>query len=257
MTDRPPGKVIVVMPAMNAGRTLEATVQGIPMEWVDEVLLVDDASSDDTVALARRLPLQLVWHPHNAGYGANQKTCYLEALQRDADAVVMLHPDGQYDPALIGRMVEPILRDEADLVLGSRLAVPGMALANGMPRWKYVVNRALTAVENRIMGTQLSEAHTGYRAYSRRLLLTVPFLRNSADFSFDSELLMQAAHFGMRIKEVPASGRYFEEASSVGLRSGTVYGLKTLSTGLRLILHRSGILRSPKFRSPAAPIEDQ
>jgi len=257
VSDRPPGKVIVVMPAMNAALTLEETVRAIPRDWVDEIILVDDASSDDTVEIARRLELELVWHPHNAGYGANQKTCYLEALQRDADAVVMLHPDGQYEPALISSLVAPILTGRADLVLGSRLAVPGMAIANGMPRWKYVANRALTTVENRIMGTELSEAHTGYRAYSRRLLMTVPFLRNSADFSFDSELLMQAAHFGLRIDEVPARGRYFEEASSVGLRSGTVYGLKTLSTGVRLILHRSGILRSPKFRPPAARIEDQ
>jgi hypothetical protein len=147
-------------------------------------------------------------------------------------------------------MVEPILAGRADLVLGSRLAIPGMALANGMPRWKYTVNRALTAIENRLMGTHLSEAHTGYRAYSRRLLLTVPFLRNSADFSFDSELLMQAAHFGMRIEEVPARGRYFEDASSVGLRSGIVYGLKTLFAGLRLVLHRKRILSSSKFRAP-------
>lgn len=257
MTERPPGKVIVVMPAMNAAKTLEATFDAIPGEWVDEVILVDDASSDETVNLARSLPLHLVWHPHNAGYGANQKTCYLEALQRDADAVVMLHPDGQYAPELIPTMVEPILAGRADLVLGSRLAVPGMALANGMPRWKYLVNRALTAVENRIMGTDLSEAHTGYRAYSRHCLLTVPFLRNSADFSFDSELLMQASHFGLRIEEVPASGLYFEDASSVGLRSGTVYGLKTLWAGVRLILHRARILPSKKFKSPAARVDDE
>lgn len=252
MTERPPGRVIVVMPAMNAGRTLARTVQAIPREWVDEVVLVDDASSDDTVAVARTLPIHLVWHPHNAGYGANQKTCYLEALQRDADAVVMLHPDGQYEPELISKLVEPILNGEADLVLGSRLAVPGMAIANGMPRWKYVVNRVLTSIENRVMGTQLSEAHTGYRAYSRHLLMTLPFLRNSADFSFDSEVLMQASHFGMRIREVPANGRYFEEASSVGLRSGAVYGFKTLWVAVRLLLHRAGIVRSPKFKSPAA-----
>ena len=193
MTSRPPGKVIVVMPAMNAARTLEQTVEAIPSEWVDEVVLVDDASSDGTLELARRLPLKVVWHPHNAGYGANQKTCYLEALQRDADAVVMLHPDGQYEPELIGSMVRAdprrASRPRARLASGAA----GMALANGMPRWKYLVNRALTKVENRIMGTHLSEAHTGYRAYSRRLLLTVPFLRNSSDFSFDSELLMQAA----------------------------------------------------------------
>jgi glycosyltransferase involved in cell wall biosynthesis len=252
---RPLGKVVVVMPAMNAAQTLEQTFGAIPMEWVDEVILVDDHSTDETVELARKLPLHLVWHPHNAGYGANQKTCYLEALQRDADAVVMLHPDGQYEPELIPSMVEPILAGRADLVLGSRLAVPGMALANGMPRWKYVVNRALTAVENRIMGTHLSEAHTGYRAYSRRLLLTVPFLRNAPDFSFDSELLMQAAHFGMRIEEVPASGRYFEEASSVGLRAGIAYGVKTLWAGVRLLLHRARLLPSKKFRSPRTPVD--
>lgn len=255
MAERPPGKVIVVMPALNAARTLERTVEAIPLEWVDEIVLVDDASSDETVELARSLPVHVVWHPHNAGYGANQKTCYLEALQRDADAIVMLHPDGQYEPQLIGSLVEPILAGRADLVLGSRLALPGMARANGMPLWKYVVNRALTSIENRIMGTQLSEAHTGYRAYSRRLLLTVPFLRNSADFAFDSELLMQASHFGMRIQEVPARGRYFEEASSVGLGSGIVYGLKTLWIAIRLALHRARIVPSRKFRPPTAKID--
>jgi glycosyltransferase involved in cell wall biosynthesis len=255
VAERPPGKVIVVMPALNAARTLQRTVEAIPPEWVDEIVLVDDASSDETVELARSLPLHVVWHPHNAGYGANQKTCYLEALQRDADAIVMLHPDGQYEPQLIGSLVEPILAGRADLVLGSRLALPGMARANGMPLWKYVVNRALTSIENRIMGTQLSEAHTGYRAYSRRLLLTVPFLRNSADFAFDSELLMQASHFGMRIQEVPARGRYFEDASSVGLGSGIVYGLKTLWIAIRLALHRARILPSRKFRPPTAKID--
>ncbi len=255
MAERPPGKVVVVMPALNAARTLERTVKAIPLEWVDEIVLVDDASSDETVELARSLPVHVVWHPHNAGYGANQKTCYLEALQRDADAIVMLHPDGQYEPQLIGSLVEPILAGRADLVLGSRLALPGMARANGMPLWKYVVNRALTAVENRVMGTQLSEAHTGYRAYSRRLLLTVPFLRNSADFAFDSELLMQASHFGMRIQEVPARGRYFEDASSVGVGSGIVYGLKTLWIAIRLALHRARIVPSRKFKPPTAKID--
>ena len=255
MAERPPGKVVVVMPALNAARTLERTVQAIPLEWVDEIVLVDDASSDETLELARSLPVHVVWHPHNAGYGANQKTCYLEALQRDADAIVMLHPDGQYEPQLIGSLVEPILAGRADLVLGSRLALPGMARANGMPLWKYVVNRALTTVENRIMGTHLSEAHTGYRAYSRRLLLTVPFLRNSADFAFDSELLMQASHFGMRIQEVPARGRYFEDASSVGLGSGIVYGLKTLWIAVRLALHRARIVPSRKFKPPTAKID--
>jgi glycosyltransferase involved in cell wall biosynthesis len=196
------------------------------------------------------VPLHLVWHPHNAGYGANQKTCYLEALQRGADAVVMLHPDGQYEPELIPRMVEPILNQQADLVLGSRLAEPGMAIKNGMPRWKYIANRALTISENKVMGTNLTEAHTGYRAYSRKLLLTVPFLRNSLDFAFDSELIMQAAHFELRIAEVPAACRYFEDASSVRFRAGVIYGLKTLWAAARLVAHRTGVLPSRKFRNP-------
>ena len=248
-------RVVVVMPARQAAATLERTFAAIPQDAVDEVILVDDSSTDETVRLARTLPIHLVWHPHQVGYGGNQKTCYLEALQHDADVVVMLHPDGQYEPELIPRMIEPIVRGEADLVLGSRLLLPGAALAAGMPLWKYVANRALTAIENRIMGTDLSEAHTGYRAYSRRLLLTVPFLRNSHDFAFDSELLMQAAHFGFAIKEVPARCRYFEDASSVGFKAGTVYGVKTLVAGFRLVLHRRGIVRSRKFSrgGPAPP----
>jgi len=245
-------KVIVVMPARQAAATLEHTFAGIPQDAVDEVILVDDSSTDDTVELARRLPVHLVWHPHQVGYGGNQKTCYLEALQHDADVVVMLHPDGQYEPALIPRMIEPILRGEADLVLGSRLLLPGAALAAGMPRWKFVANRVLTTIENRIMGTELSEAHTGYRAYSRRLLLTVPFLRNSQDFVFDSELLMQASHFGFTIAEVPARCRYFADASSVGFKAGAIYGAKTLWAGLRLVLHRNGLLRSRKFSGGGA-----
>lgn len=241
-------KVVVVMPARQAAATLESTFAAIPKDEVDEVILVDDSSTDETVELASALPLHLVWHPHQTGYGANQKTCYLEALQRGADVVVMLHPDGQYEPELIPTLVAPIVAGEADMVLGSRLLEPGAALAAGMPRWKYVANRFLTGIENRIMGTRLSEAHTGYRAYSRRLLLTVPFLRNSLDFSFDSELLMQAAHFGFEIREVPARCRYFEDASSVGFESGVVYGLKTLGAGLRLVLHRAGVLPSRKFK---------
>jgi glycosyltransferase involved in cell wall biosynthesis len=162
----------------------------------------------------------------------------------------MLHPDGQYEPALIPKMVEPILAGRADLVLGSRLAEPGMALRHGMPRWKYIANRALTIAENRVLGTQLTEAHTGYRAYSRKLLLTVPFLRNSLDFAFDSEMIMQTVHFGLTIEEVPAVGRYFDDASSVRFRAGVVYGLKTLWVAARLVLHRAGILPSRKFKNP-------
>jgi glycosyltransferase involved in cell wall biosynthesis len=248
LTDDSRPKVVVVMPARQAATTLEGTFDAIPKDAVDEVILVDDSSTDETVRLARELPLLLVWHPHQTGYGANQKTCYLEALRQDADVVVMLHPDGQYEPELIPSMVEPIVAGKADLVLGSRLLIPGAALAAGMPRWKYAANRILTAIENRIMGTRLSEAHTGYRAYSRHLLLTVPFLRNSLDFAFDSELLMQASYFGFRIEEVPARCRYFEEASSVGFRTSVTYGLKTLWVGVRLLLHRWRILRCAKFQ---------
>ena len=247
MPERPDGRVIVVMPARNAARTLERTVSGVPQGWVDEVILVDDKSTDATIDVARSLPVHVIWHPHNVGYGGNQKTCYLEALQRDADVVVMLHPDGQYEPTLIPRLVEPILNGEADIVLGSRLMEPGAALAGGMPRYKYVANRALTAIENRILGTAMSEMHTGYRAYSRDLLINIPFLRNALDFSFDSEVLMQAVHFGYRMAEVPARTRYFDDASSVQLRPAMVYGMKTLWTGLRLVLHRNGILSSRKF----------
>jgi glycosyltransferase involved in cell wall biosynthesis len=244
----PDHKIVVVMPAMNAARTLERTVDAIPRDWVDEVILVDDRSTDDTVELARRLPLHVIWHPHNVGYGGNQKTCYLEALQRGADVVVMLHPDGQYEPELIPRLVAPIIAGEADMVLGSRLAEPGAARRGGMPLYKIAANRGLTAIENRVLGTSLSELHTGYRAYSRDLLMTIPFLRNAIDFSFDSEVLMQAVHFGFRIAEVPARSRYFNDASSIKLKPATVYALKTLATAGRLIAHRSGVWRSRKFQ---------
>jgi glycosyltransferase involved in cell wall biosynthesis len=240
-------KVIVVMPARNAARTLEATVSAIPTDVVDEVILVDDKSTDATLDVARRLPLRLIWHPHNVGYGGNQKTCYLEALQRGADAVVMLHPDGQYEPSLIPRMVEPILRGEADMVLGSRLTEPGSWKQVGMPRYKFVANRGLTVVENLLLGTDFSELHTGYRAFSRELLLTVPFLRNSIDFVFDSEMVMQAVYFGFRITEVPARTRYFAEASSASFGQSVVYGLKTLWAAARLLLHRAHLVRSRKF----------
>jgi len=235
------------MPARNAARTLEATVSAIPTDMVDEIILVDDKSTDGTLDVAKRLPLHLIWHPHNVGYGGNQKTCYLEALQRGADVVVMLHPDGQYEPSLIPRMVEPILGGEADMVLGSRLTRPGAWRTTGMPRYKFVANRGLTGIENLVLGTSFSELHTGYRAFSRRLLLTVPFLRNSIDFVFDSEMVMQAVHFGFTIAEVPAHTRYFPDASSASFAQSVVYGLKTLSVAGRFVLHRSRVLRCKKF----------
>jgi glycosyltransferase involved in cell wall biosynthesis len=241
--------VVVVMPAWNAARTLERTVSAIPDEWVDEIILVDDRSTDDTVALARTLPISLIWHPHNVGYGGNQKTCYLQALQSEADAVVMLHPDGQYEPTLIPELVAPILEGRADMVLGSRLAERGGWRKGGMPVHKFLANRGLTTIENRVLGTHFSELHTGYRAYSRDLLQGVPFLRNSLDFSFDSEMLFQAIYFGFRVSEVPAPTKYFDDASSISLRPATIYALKTLWTAFRLILHRNKILRSARFQA--------
>ncbi len=240
-------RVVVVMPALNAAQTLELTVGAIDRNVVDEIILVDDNSTDNTVELARRLNIRVIWHPHNVGYGGNQKTCYLDALQRDPDVVVMLHPDGQYDGTLIPNLIRPIVEGRADLVLGSRLAEPGQALAGGMPRYKYLANRLLTGVENVALGTKLSEMHTGYRAYSRDLLLKVPFLRNALDFSFDSELLMQAVHFGFRIAEIPVSTRYFAEASSISFRDSTKYGMKTIAIAGRYLLNRWGVVSCRKF----------
>lgn len=235
------------MPALNAARTLAETIAAIPRESVDELILVDDGSSDATVELARSHDLHVIWHPHNVGYGGNQKTCYLEALQRGADVVVMLHPDGQYEPQLIPNLIGPVLAGEADLVLGSRMVVAGQARRSGMPLYKIAANRFLTAVENRVMGTALTDLHTGYRAYSKDLLLGIPFLRNALDFSFDSEVLMQTAAFGFRIREVPARTRYGGDVSSIRLRPATVYGLKTLLVAARLVLHRRGLWRSRRF----------
>jgi glycosyltransferase involved in cell wall biosynthesis len=247
MSERAGAKVAVVMPALNAARTIGSQVKAIPREWVDEVIVVDDGSTDETVGVARKLDVTVVWHPHTVGYGGNQKTCYLHALQGDAEVIIMLHPDGQYEAALIPDLIGPIVAGDADLVLGSRMMVPGAARAGGMPLYKRVANRFLTTVENQVMGTRLSDLHTGYRAYSRDFLLGVPFLRNSADFSFDSEVLMQASHFGFRIAEVPASTRYFRDASSITFRPATVYGFKTLFAAGRLVLHRRGIVRSRKY----------
>jgi glycosyltransferase involved in cell wall biosynthesis len=243
----PKPKVIVIMPAYNAAMTLARTVQLIPRDVVDEVIVVDDHSSDATIEVARRLDVSVIWHPHNVGYGGNQRTSYLEALQRGADVVVMLHPDGQYEPELIPALIAPIIAGDADCVLGSRFAEPGAARASGMPRYKIVANRGLTTIENWILKTSFSELHTGYRAYSRSLLMTVPFLRNSNGFVFDSELLMQAVHFGFRIVEVPAATTYSGDVSSIGFGPSVGYGLRTLAVGASLLLHRNKVKRFRRF----------
>jgi glycosyltransferase involved in cell wall biosynthesis len=242
------GRVVIVMPAYNAARTLEDTFRAIPEGYYDEIVVVDDHSRDETTALAQRLNLKAIRHPHNVGYGGNQKTCYMEALRDGADIVVMLHPDGQYDPKIIPEMIRPIAEKRADMVLGSRMMLPGGAAQGGMPLWKQVANRFLTTVENLAMRRKFSECHTGYRAYSRQFLETVPFLRNSNDFVFDTEVIFQAVAFGLPVLEVPISTRYFAEASSVGFRTGVVYGLGTLFVALRYVLHRTGILPCDKFR---------
>jgi len=241
-------RVLVVMPAYNAARTLATTYTGISRQVVDEVLLVDDRSRDDTLEVAARLPIRTIGLPHNVGYGGNQKTCYLEALRLGAEIVVMLHPDGQYDPTVLPDLIAPIQRGEADLVLGSRMLIPGGARAGRMPLYRYVSNRALTTIENAILGTRFSELHTGYRAYSRSFLETVPFLRNSNDFVFDSQVIAQAVAFRQRVVEVPIKTRYFAEASSTSMPANLRYGLATLWTMVRYRLHTTRLLRSRLFQ---------
>ncbi|MHB8241081.1 MAG: glycosyltransferase family 2 protein [Solirubrobacteraceae bacterium] len=240
-------RIVVVMPAYNAAQTLEMTWRGIPSEWVTSVILVDDASRDETVSVAKTLSLEIIHHHRNVGYGGNQKTCYTAALKEYADVVVMLHPDGQYDPSLLPSIVRPILRGEADMVLGSRFLDPGGARAGGMPLYKYVSNRFLTSVESWVLGQRFSELHTGYRAYSGRFLETIPYLRNANDFVFDTQVIAQAIHWKQRIVEVPVVTKYFPEASSASFRQSLVYGLKTLVTVGQLSLHRRRILRSRLF----------
>ena len=244
--DRP--SVVVVMPAYNAARTLAETWRAIPPDLVDEVLLVDDRSVDDTLQVAAGLPIRTLALPHNVGYGGNQKTCYLEALRTDAQVIVMLHPDGQYDPALLPHLIAPIVDDRADLVLGSRMLVPGDARRGGMPLYRYVSNKALTMAENAVLRTDFAELHTGYRAYSRRFLETVPFLRNSNDFVFDTQIIAQAVAFDQRVVEVPIQTRYHAEASSTSMRANLRYGLGTLAVMARLALHRSHVMPSRLFR---------
>ena len=240
-------KVIVVMPAYNAAKTLERTYNDLPKGIVDKVILVDDVSQDETVEIARQLGLDVVVHIQNKGYGGNQKTCYLKALEEGADIVVMLHPDYQYDSTLVPELIRPVQDGRADMVLGSRFLGEG-ALRGGMPVYKFISNRFLTMVENAVLGQRLSECHTGFRAYSRRLLETIPFLLNSDNFVFDTEVIAQAVAFGFRIAEIGVPTRYFKEASSVNFRSSVVYGLSTLAVQGRYLLAKWNIVRYPQFK---------
>jgi glycosyltransferase involved in cell wall biosynthesis len=242
-------RVAVVMPAYRAEKTLAQCYAAIPHDVVDTVLLVDDGSDDATLAVARELGLRTHRHPRNLGYGANQKTCYSAALADGADIVVMLHPDYQYDPRLITPMAGMIASGVYDVVIGSRI-LGNTALRGGMPLYKYVSNRALTAVQNLVIGTKLSEFHTGYRAFSRRVLASLPLLANSQDFVFDNQMLVQAHAFGMRIGEISCPTRYFEDASEIGFRRSVVYGLGVLRVSAQYRLWRMGLAR-PRIFSAA------
>jgi glycosyltransferase involved in cell wall biosynthesis len=239
-----------VLPAYNAAQTLERTVAEIDRTIADDVILTDDASSDRTAALSHQLGLHTIAHHSNRGYGANQKTCYPAALARGADIVVMLHPDYQYSPRLIPAMASMIASGHYDVVLASRI-LGGGALAGGMPKWKYVANRGLTFVENILLGQKLSEFHTGYRAWSRRVLERLPYNRCSDDFVFDNQIIAQAIDAGFRIGEISCPTRYFEEASSIGFRRSVVYGFGVLETALRFRLARMGLKSWSLLDQPA------
>jgi glycosyltransferase involved in cell wall biosynthesis len=242
-------KIIAVLPAYNAEKTVEATVRSIPPGTVDEIILVDDASQDKTVEIARRLGLSVIVHPQNRGYGANQKTCYREALARGAGIVVMIHPDNQYDARVAPELISLIKLDVCDVMFGNRIRTRQEALSGGMPLYKYIANRLLTVFENLVLGTNLGETHSGFRAYSRRVLETVPWERNSDDFVLDQQMIIQARHFGFRLGDAPVPTRYEKESSSINFRRSAVYGCETLWTLLRWVLHKWHLWPSPLFRA--------
>ena len=246
-------RILVVLPAYNAEKTLEQTYMEIPLDIVDEVLMVDDYSADGTVSLAKKLGIKTFLHDRNYGYGRNQKTCYQEALRHKADIIVMVHPDYQYTPKLIIAMASMIAFDVYDVVLGSRI-IGGGALKGVMPVYKYIANRFLTAVENLLLGSKLSEFHTGYRAFSRRVLEEVPFQANSDDFVFDNEMLSQIIYLGYRIGEVSCPTKYFKEASSIGLKDSIVYGLGVLGTCVKFRAQRLGLAHFSIFSHKRRPI---
>jgi glycosyltransferase involved in cell wall biosynthesis len=241
-------KVIAVMPAYNAESTLAATLADVPVGSVDEVILVDDGSRDRTVQVAREIGLTVIEHPKNRGYGGNQKTCYRHALEHGADIIVMIHPDYQYDSRVIPHAISFIELGICDIVLGSRIRTRQEALAGGMPLYKYISNRVLTAVENLALGQNLGDFHSGFRVYRREVLERIPFERNADDFVFDTQLLVQAVHSGFRLGDIPVPVRYFEEASSISFQRSVKYGMETLGVLGRYWLDHLGIWHSPLFR---------
>ena len=241
-------KLIVVMPAYNAEITLRQTYDELPHEYVDEVILVDDASKDETSRVAKELNIRTIIHQENKGYGGNQKTCYREALNHGADIIVMLHPDYQYSPRLVTAMASMIASGHYDVVLGSRI-LGGTALKGGMPLYKYIANRLLTLIENMALGVKLSEYHTGFRAFTREVLETLPLEENSDDFVFDSEMLVQAVFFGFKIGELSCPTRYFKEASSINFRRSVKYGFGVLGSIIKYLLNRTGMKHFSIFSS--------
>ncbi|MFH1457879.1 MAG: glycosyltransferase family 2 protein [Candidatus Omnitrophota bacterium] len=239
-------KVVVVMPAYNAEKTLEQTFREIPRDIVDDILVVDDNSKDKTLAVTRRLNLEVFVHDKNKGYGANQKTCYTEALKKKADIVIMLHPDYQYPPKLITAMAGLICSGMFDIVLGSRI-LGGMALKGGMPLYKYIANRILTLLENILLGQKLSEYHTGYRAFSKEVLMNLALLENSDDFVFDNQVIVQAVYAGYRIGEITAPSRYTQESSSISFKRSVVYGFGVLWTAVKFILQKMSVAKFSIF----------
>ncbi len=240
---------IAVLPAYNAQTTLAATLADFPPGCVDDILLVDDGSRDDTVKIARDMGLSVIAHDKNTGYGGNQKTCYRYCLEQGADVIVMIHPDYQYDARVIPHAVGIVELGICDVVLGNRVRGRKETLRCGMPWWKYVSNRGLTAFENLMLGQNLGEFHSGFRVYRRSVLETIPFERNSDDFVFDTQFLVQAVHFGFRIGDVPVPVRYFDEASQINFRRSTKYGLQTLTTVGKYWMNRIGVWKSPLFKS--------
>ncbi len=243
----PDKKIIAVMPAYHAMKTLRETVEAIPDGWVDETILVDDASSDHTADIARELGITTIVHQKNTGYGGNQKTCYREALARGADIAVMIHPDFQYNPRYVPDMIRPIAEGGADAVFGSRMLVPGGALRGGMPYWKFVANKALTLFENFVLGLRLSEYHSGFRAYSREVLSSLPLEKNADGFVFDSEIIVQLAFAGFRIKEIPIETRYFKDASMIGFWKSVGYGLGIVRLMMAAVAARAGLTKDSRF----------